>query len=497
MDINSQLHNFFNIATNVMCVLDKNFSLVKTNLSFEETLGYNLADITGRRLIDFVHPEDKAVTEKYLMEMESSSEPIDFNNRMMDSNQAIRLFTWRFSKPTSSDFIFATAEDFTKQQEARNLLIKRNRETAESKAKIDAMLSNIGDGIIGTTDGGEILYVNKSTENLLGYKEEELIGKLLLHAIPLVDLNKRPVDSNKRPIRNAMMTGRTAYSRDFQFQRKDGEFLPVAITASPVKYMGTLLGGVVVFRDITKEREIDRMKTEFISLASHQLRTPLSSMKWFTESLLDGDSGELNEDQKKILNNIYISNERMIDLVNALLNISRIESGRLMIEPEPVDLSKLLQEVIVDVSKQIEDKQQKLTISTHENLPKVNLDPKLVRHAFMNLITNAIKYTPANGEIELIISKDNKEIIFRITDSGYGIPKEDQEHIFGKFFRSDNIKKYETDGTGLGLYMVKQIVEASNGRVWFQSEEGKGTTFWIAFPLSGSKKHEGEVAIDS
>jgi len=493
----TNLDNFFNISTNVMCVLDSSFVLLKTNLGFESVLGYTLGDIQKRRLIDFVHAEDKAVTEKYLKDTEISSEPIHFNNRMIAANGDIKSFAWVFSRPTQHDFIYITAQDFTQQQEARNLLIKKNRETAEDKAKIDAMLANIGDGIIGTTDGGEILYINQSTKDMLGYRDNDLIGKLLIHAVPLLDATNKPVDTKQRPIRNAIMTGKTSVSRDFQFQKKDGKSLPVAITASPVKFMGHLMGGVVVFRDITKEREIDRMKTEFISLASHQLRTPLAAMKWFSESLLDGDNGQLNEAQLKVVQNISASNERMIGLVNSLLNISRMESGRLIIDPEPTDVGKIVNEVLVDTSAKLKEKNQKITVSIHENLPQISVDPKLVRHAFMNLITNAVKYTPENGEVEIMLSKDNKNIIFRVTDSGYGIPESQQEHVFEKFFRAENIKKVETDGTGLGLYLVKQIIVASGGNIWFKSEESKGTTFWITLPLAGSKKHEGEVAIDS
>jgi PAS domain S-box-containing protein len=375
-------------------------------------------------------------------------------------------------------------------------LSKRNRELAESKAKNEAMLENIGDGIIGINDGGEIIYVNKQAKTLLGLSEAELKGKMFIHAVSLVDENNGRISPEKRPIRTALLSKKKVVSRDLFYVAKDGSKFPVAITATPVVLYGQVIGGVNVFRDVTKEYEIDKMKTEFISLASHQLRTPLSAMKWFAEMLIDGEVGPLNKEQLELVNNVYQSNERMIDLVNALLNISRIESGRIVIEPKLTDLKALVEEVIVELKPKIEEKKLHLAISVHSSLPKVNIDPKLVRHVYMNLLTNATKYTPSGGEVAVVISKSGNEVISQITDNGYGIPKNQQNRVFTKFFRAQNVAKAVTDGTGLGLYLTKAIVDSSGGKIWFESEENKGTTFWFVLPLSGSQQKEGEVSLD-
>src|SRR3990167_9633746 len=268
---------------------------------------------------------------------------------------------------------------------------------------------------------------------MTGLKQDELIGKPIWYSIKMFDKDDKEVSVNERPIRNALFLKKKIESTNYFFVRRDGSKFPVSITATPVIVFDRVIGGVDVFRDVTKEKEIDRMKTEFISLASHQLRTPLSAMKWFCEILLDRDAGELTKEQEELLTNVYQSNERMIQLVNTLLNISRIESGRIIIDPKPTDLRKLLDEVILEVKPRLEKKKLHLVISIHEKLPLVNVDPRLIRHVYMNLLTNAVKYTPDEGEVVIIISRMGEEIISQISDNGYGIPKRQQEQVFKKF----------------------------------------------------------------
>ncbi|MES2437073.1 MAG: ATP-binding protein [Patescibacteria group bacterium] len=253
---------------------------------------------------------------------------------------------------------------------------------------------------------------------------------------------------------------------------------------NPIKLLGTT-------QNITKEREIDRAKTEFVSLASHQLRTPLSTINWYAEMLLAGDAGKLTPDQTQYIQEIYTGNQRMVELVNALLNVSRIDLGTFAVEPEPTDITKISESLLTELIPMIKTREVMVDKKYAENIPLISLDPKLIRIVLQNLLTNAIKYTPPKGNVTIDISNNKSSLQIKVADTGYGIPKAQQSKIFSKLFRADNVREKETDGTGLGLYIVKSIIEQSGGKISFKSEENKGTVFTVTLPLKGMKKKEG------
>ena len=180
----------------------------------------------------------------------------------------------------------------------------------------------------------------------------------------------------------------------------------------------------------------------------------------------------------------------MIDLVNALLNVSRIDMGNFAIDPKPTDFVEISESVIGELAMQIKEKDIKFT-TKYGNIPQIQADPKLARIIIQNLLSNAVKYTPTGGKVSIAISKEKENILIKISDTGYGIPVEAQSRIFTKLFRADNVRAKEVDGTGLGLYVVKSIVDQSGGKVWFESAENKGTVFYVTIPITGMKKKEG------
>lgn len=237
--------------------------------------------------------------------------------------------------------------------------------------------------------------------------------------------------------------------------------------------------------EIKRTKEIDRMKSEFISVAAHQLRTPLSAVKWTMKMLIDGDIGILNAEQKTFLMQGYISNERIINLVNDLLNVARIEEGRFGYEFILINIEDLIESVARDYIHKIEEKRIMFTYNKSglANPPNIKIDPSKVKMVIQNLLDNAVKYTSEGGKVTITVKFGKMEAELVIEDTGMGIPKEHQERLFTKFFRSNNAVKAQTEGTGLGLFIAKNIIEKHNGKIWFVSEEGKGTTFHVTIPL--------------
>jgi len=267
----------------------------------------------------------------------------------------------------------------------------------------------------------------------------------------------------------------------------------------PVRMIG-------VIWDITKEKLIDLEKTEFVSLASHQLKTPLTAISWYSEILLK-QKQDLKSEQLKYVNEIATGNKRMIELVNSLLNVSRLELGTVAIEPKKVEVSTVLDSIENEFSQKIKHTKQTLKLVVDKKIPSIYTDEQLFRIVIQNLISNAVKYSPEKSKIT-VTAKYNKAtktakgtqqsgVTISVEDNGYGIPKEAQARIFEKLYRAENIKTLNTDGTGLGLYMSKLLAEALHGRLWFESKVGKGTTFYLHVPISANIHRSGSKSLES
>jgi PAS domain S-box-containing protein len=362
------------------------------------------------------------------------------------------------------------------------------RSSREQQIEANALFNSMGDGAIATDEFGRITRVNPAAESLLGYSEKELLGKWFPKKITVLSPDGTTVNLIDRPITKAFLTGRPI-SDKLSYRCKNGQTLPVSITVSPILVGGRPLGAIEVFRDITLEQEVDRMKSEFISLASHQLRTPLSAIKTYTHMLFEGYMGELNDSQKNSLNTIINASNRMNELISTLLNITRMESGTIAINFKSLRLDGLADEVAKELGLMAATKTIKLTVHTRPKTGVVVVtDSLIIKEVLSNLVSNAIKYTPEKGSVAIRISEQKNRAVVEVRDSGWGIPKYSQDQIFSKFFRAHNIVKRETTGTGLGLYLVKGLIDALGGEVWFKSQEGKGTSFFFSLPKKPAKQ---------
>jgi two-component system cell cycle sensor histidine kinase PleC len=394
------------------------------------------------------------------------------------------------------DRIAGVTKDISNIKRVQTVLESRTNELEEAKVKIEEEIRNVKkfrmavdastEAVSITTPEANIIYVNPAWTLLNGWSEAEALGK-----------NPNILKSEATPpevfahMWEKLDAGSSFINEDMFNKRKDGSKYQAALAVYPLREGEQTIFYVSIAQDITQRKDVDRAKTEFVSLASHQLRTPLSAIRWYSEMLLSKYAGILNDKQRQYVEEIYHGNLRMVDLVNALLNTSRIDLGTFAIEPEKTNPVEIANSVLKELAPQIIAKRQAVRMYFDAAPPMYIADAKLLRIIFQNFLSNSVKYTQEEGQIEVEISAKAPDLYIRVTDNGYGIPKSQHNKIFEKLFRADNVRQKDTEGTGLGMYIVKAIVEVSGGKIWFDSEENKGTTFNVLLPLAGMPKKTG------
>lgn len=237
-----------------------------------------------------------------------------------------------------------------------------------------------------------------------------------------------------------------------------------------------------------KLRTLDKTKDDFISMASHQLRTPLTSVKGYVSMILDGDAGKISPLQRKLLNQSFLSSQRMAYLISDLLNVSRLRTGKFIIDPVPCDLSKVIEEEVSQLIETVKARGLEMTYHKPPKFPTLMLDEIKLRQVIMNFVDNAMYYTPSGGHVDIYLADKPESIEFTVVDDGIGVPKNEQHHLFTKFYRAHNAKHARPDGTGLGIFMAKKVIIAQGGALIFKSAENKGSTFGFTFPKNKLQK---------
>lgn len=367
--------------------------------------------------------------------------------------------------------------------EKRKTLSRRSSDiSAQSQQiKYDALIESIGEGLIAIGDDGAIEHVNAYAAEALGVSRQELIGKLCSEVIVIVDQHNVQVDPLECPMPRALSKG-AAISEYTNMMRKDGTLFPVHITASPIIINGRPTGAIEVFRDLTYEQELDMAKDDFVSIASHQLRTPATGIRGILSMVLSGDFGELTTKQRHYLNMALRSNNRQLNIIEDLLSVARADSGRLDLVLEKVSLTALVAEVVAEHRMRIAENEQRLEMQLAPEIFAM-VDNEKVKMVVDNLVSNAAKYTRRGGIIRVELSRDKGSATLKVQDDGVGIPKDQQRAIFAKFMRIENELSVPAGGTGLGLYLALKIVKLHRGDIVVSSEVGHGSTFRVMLPV--------------
>jgi two-component system phosphate regulon sensor histidine kinase PhoR len=336
----------------------------------------------------------------------------------------------------------------------------------DERSKLVTVLSGITDGVVMTDSEGNIALVNRAAERLFNFEEARAIGRPLIEAV-----HDYEIDDVVKKCLN------TAIEQSAQLDSVTGRFLRVI--ATPIT-TGKFSGALVLFQDLTELRSLQTMRREFVGNVSHELRTPLAAIKAIVDTLRDGAMDD-KKTAVNFLNRLDAEVDGMTQMVAELTELSRIETGRIKLKLEPVNINSLIEEVAARLSPQAERQHVSLSTELAPDLPIVQADKERIQQVIVNIMHNAIKFTPSGGRVAISTKHSGESVMAWVSDTGIGISKDDLPHIFERFFKAD--KSRSTSGTGLGLAIAKHIVQTHGGSIWVESEEGKGSTFSFSLPL--------------
>jgi len=366
-------------------------------------------------------------------------------------------------------------------------LREEKEKTVREKNKTVAIVSNFVDPIIVINSKNEIDLVNPSAKQVFGLKEDVLGRVVSAENNYSMDNFKEFISHEYKVVKGKELKNSNSLEEEVVIDFMGHNHTYKVITAEVVDNKNAKIGTMKIFNNLTREKILDKLKSDFISIAAHQLRTPLSAIKWSIKMVLDGDYGKLNTEQEGMLFKGYRSNERIIELVNDMLDVSRIEEGRFGYSFDDADFLNELNFVIDSLSQKIKEKNIKFVLEAPKKIPKLFMDKQKMVLVLQNLVENAVKYTPDHGRVRVSVERGNEFIKVIVEDNGVGIPILDQGKMFSKFFRARNVMRMQTEGSGLGLFIVKNIIKKHGGEITFESKEGVGTKFVFTLPLKKEK----------
>jgi PAS domain S-box-containing protein len=359
------------------------------------------------------------------------------------------------------------------------------READEARQETAAILNATNEGMVLLSPEGRVLSVNPRFSELFGLEADEIIGRRFHDLQGRVEQLFADPAAFLSLFDGQRIHGSPSYADTVTLRLPEQRDLHV-FTAPVSTGEGDALGRLYVFRDVTKERAADRLKTEFVSLVSHELRTPLTSIKGYVDLLTTGEAGPMNADQLEFLGIVKNNADRLVSLINDLLDISRIEAGKVVLNWQPLSLGPLLQHVVTSLRPQMVARMQAVTLVAPADLPLLTGDVGCLTQVFTNLLSNASKYTPNGGDVRITASADYGLAQVNVTDSGIGMTPDELDQLFTKFFRSTHRLARDVGGTGLGLAICRSLVELHGGQIAVRSSPGHGSTFSVYLPIDGA-----------
>ncbi|MFA9262611.1 MAG: PAS domain S-box protein [Undibacterium sp.] len=487
---------------NHLIITDENGVVMYANPAAAKNTGYSNEEMVGQRPSLWGKQMPKRVYEEMwdIIKTKKQSYFGELTNRRKDGTQYLvsASITPILDAAGEVRYYIGIERDITEERarqmrdmENMSQLESANTKLASEKARAEGILRylrSIGEGVFATDRRGTIVFVNEAAATMIGKESSELIGE---ESVKYFEFRHGKNQESPRffASQNALKIRQArTFARGIFLIRQDGKPLPVSGSFAPIIEAQHIAGAIVVFQDITEQHELEKMKESFLSIAAHQLRTPLGSMRWSMELLKNGDLGKVPKKAEEALSQLYENSSRMLTIVNDLLKVSQIDQGRAKEDATSVDVAALVDEVLATLHGSIEEKGIQLSFRQPEKkIPNLTVTKGHLFEAVENLVANAVRYNREKGNIDIILTEDGKDIVITIADSGIGIPEADQKKIFSKFFRAANAVKHFTDGSGLGLSVVKSYIEENGGSVTFTSKQDIGTTFIIRLPLEPKK----------
>jgi PAS domain S-box-containing protein len=417
----------------------------------EEYLGVTRDELLGRPVVCLERPE--------------------LVGALIEALRSIELFT--FECRIDDRVLQCTVASYNEDGGHGAVLTMRDRtQVLQERRQAAAVISSAGDGLVVFDREGRITFLNPAAERMLGRESSDLVRSV-------VDLWSLFGEQQPRP-------SATGDVREVHLDQPEPRVIEVRWD-QVLDEDGAYIGHVATLRDVTAEREVGRMKNEFVSTVSHELRTPLTSIKGYIDLILDGEAGDINEIQREFLAIVKDNTDRLVDLINDMLDISRIESGRIVLKVRPLDITERIKGALDTFRTVLEKQGRKVNLRVPDDVPHVAADPDRIGQVLVNLISNAIKYSPDGGDIDIVVEPEGDEVRVTISDRGIGILPEEMPRLFTKFYRIDTSLTREIGGTGLGLSIVRSIVELLGGRTGVYSAPDEGSSFWFTLPAAARR----------